>query len=194
MSITSFNQAPYFDDFNIGDPKDNNKTVLDKNYLRVLFQPGFAVQTRELNQLQSILQNQIRQLGDVSLTDGQAVLGKDIPQFRNNVDYIEFLPEDGTTVDPAVGNGGDTIPVPAAPGFAATSLSGLVDILKLQTTITDNQTVAKILHIEEFIDATEGTRKIRLYLAYEENAKFIARANASNTEDSEEGDDDDNDK
>ena len=191
MSITSFNQAPYFDDFNIGDPKDNNKTVLDKNYLRVLFQPGFAVQTRELNQLQSILQNQIRQLGDVSLTDGQAVLGEDIPQFRNNVDYIEFLPEDGTTVDPALEDGGDTISVPAAPGFAATSLSGLVDILKLQTTITDNQTVAKILHIEEFTDAAEGTRKIRLYLAYEENAKFIARANASNTEDSEEGDDDD---
>jgi len=67
MPITTFNQAPYFDDYNIKDINDSNKTVKDKNYLRILFQPGFAVQTRELNQLQSILQNQIEQIGNLNI-------------------------------------------------------------------------------------------------------------------------------
>ena len=43
-----FNTGPYFDDF---DPANN--------FYRVLFKPGYAVQARELNQLQSILQHQI---------------------------------------------------------------------------------------------------------------------------------------
>ena len=43
-----FSSSPYFDDF---DPA--------KNFYKVLFKPGYAVQARELNQLQSILLNQI---------------------------------------------------------------------------------------------------------------------------------------
>ena len=44
----NFKSGPYYDDF---DPS--------KNYYKVLFKPGFAVQARELNQLQSILQHQV---------------------------------------------------------------------------------------------------------------------------------------
>lgn len=44
----NFNTGPYYDDF---DPANN--------FYRVLFKPGYAVQARELNQLQSILQHQI---------------------------------------------------------------------------------------------------------------------------------------
>lgn len=43
-----FSSAPYFDDF---DPT--------KNFYKILFKPGYAVQARELNQLQSILLNQV---------------------------------------------------------------------------------------------------------------------------------------
>jgi hypothetical protein len=49
----NFNTGPYFDDF---DPA--------KNFYRVLFKPGVAVQNRELNQLQSILQHQISSMGN----------------------------------------------------------------------------------------------------------------------------------
>lgn len=49
----NFNNGPYYDDF---DP--------DKNFYRVLFKPGYAVQARELNQLQSILQHQISSMGN----------------------------------------------------------------------------------------------------------------------------------
>ena len=47
MSL-NFNVSPYYDDF---DPT--------KNFHRILFKPGFAVQARELTQSQTILQNQI---------------------------------------------------------------------------------------------------------------------------------------
>jgi hypothetical protein len=44
----NFNTGPYYDDF---DPANN--------FYKILFKPGYAVQARELNQLQSILQHQI---------------------------------------------------------------------------------------------------------------------------------------
>ena len=49
--ITDLNIAPYYDDF---DKEDN--------FHRVLFRPGFAIQARELTQLQTIMQNQIERL------------------------------------------------------------------------------------------------------------------------------------
>jgi hypothetical protein len=51
------NKPPYFDDF---DPS--------KNYSKILFRPGRAIQSRELTQIQSILQNQISILGDKIIT------------------------------------------------------------------------------------------------------------------------------
>ena len=47
------NKPPYFDDF---DPS--------KNYSKILFRPGRAIQSRELTQIQSILQYQIAAIGD----------------------------------------------------------------------------------------------------------------------------------
>ena len=47
------NKPPYFDDFNP-----------TKNYSKILFRPGRAIQSRELTQIQTILQNQLSALGD----------------------------------------------------------------------------------------------------------------------------------
>lgn len=58
-----FSVAPYFDDFD----KNNN-------FLKVLFQPGRPVQTRELNQLQSILQNQVTSVGDHLFKNGSMII------------------------------------------------------------------------------------------------------------------------
>lgn len=66
MTAISQNVAPYFNDV------DN---AIDDNYMQVLFKPGYAVQARELTQLQSILQNQISQLGSFVLADGSPVHG-----------------------------------------------------------------------------------------------------------------------
>ena len=61
---TDLNVFPYYDDY---DPA--------KNFYRVLFRPGVAVQARELNQLQSILQNQIERFGDNIFKRGTIVEG-----------------------------------------------------------------------------------------------------------------------
>lgn len=59
-----FNTAPYYDDFD-----------KSKNFYRILFKPGRAVQARELTQLQSILQNQIESFGSHIFKDGSLVYG-----------------------------------------------------------------------------------------------------------------------
>ena len=65
MSLnTNFNVNPYYDDFDE-----------DKKFLRLLFKPGYAVQARELTQLQTLLQNQISKFGDHIFRDGSLVFG-----------------------------------------------------------------------------------------------------------------------
>ena len=49
---TDFNVDPYYDDFD-----------QTKNFYKVLFRPGYAVQAREVSQLQTILQKQIERHG-----------------------------------------------------------------------------------------------------------------------------------
>ena len=60
---TDLNVSPYFDDFSETD-----------NFNRVLFRPGFAIQARELTQLQSVLQNQIEQGFSHMFKDGTVVI------------------------------------------------------------------------------------------------------------------------
>tara|TARA_B100000073_G_scaffold338618_1_gene335967 strand:- start:12764 stop:20302 length:7539 start_codon:yes stop_codon:yes gene_type:complete len=60
---TNLNVAPYFDDF---DP--------ESNYNKVLFKPAYPIQARELNNLQSILQNQIEDMGDNLFKEGSVVI------------------------------------------------------------------------------------------------------------------------
>ena len=60
---TNLNTSPYFDDFNAS-----------KEYYKVLFKPGYPVQARELNNLQSILQNQIETFGEHFFKDGAKVI------------------------------------------------------------------------------------------------------------------------
>ena len=66
---TNLNVSPYFDDFS--EPSIGAK---DKNYYKVLFQPGKPIQTRELNTLQSILQNQIESFGSHIFKEGSMVI------------------------------------------------------------------------------------------------------------------------
>jgi len=93
-----FNVDPYNDDFNATNgPRENN-------YMRILFKPGFAVQARELTQLQTVLQNQIKMFGNHVFQDGSQVVGGHLTfdnsvislklqnQFANtDVDTSEFL-------------------------------------------------------------------------------------------------------
>lgn len=74
----SFNLTPYFDDFDA-----------NKDFYRVLFRPGVAVQVRELNQLQSILQNQITNVGDHLFKEGSMVIPGNV-QYNDKLNYIKI--------------------------------------------------------------------------------------------------------
>lgn len=60
---TDLNVAPYYDDFDSS-----------KNYVKTLFRPGFAIQARELTQLQSALQQQISKFGEHVFKEGSVVI------------------------------------------------------------------------------------------------------------------------
>jgi len=74
----NFNVSPYYDDF---DPT--------KNYHRILFKPGVAVQARELTQTQSILQNQISNFADAIFSQNTPVSGGKVTT-NLNVFYIKL--------------------------------------------------------------------------------------------------------
>jgi hypothetical protein len=73
----NFNQAPYFDDFAEGN-----------QHYKVLFKPGVAVQTREMNNLQSILQNQITKFGSHVFKDGSMVIPGQV-NYNAKVNYLK---------------------------------------------------------------------------------------------------------
>ena len=60
---TDLNVTPYYDDYDSSD-----------NFQQILARPGYAVQARELTQMQSILKNHIEKLGDVVLKEGSVVI------------------------------------------------------------------------------------------------------------------------
>ena len=68
----NFNVDPYYDDF---DPA--------KNYHRILFKPGYAVQARELTQSQTILQDQITKFADNIFKQNSPVTGGQVTTNLN---------------------------------------------------------------------------------------------------------------
>jgi len=74
---TNLNISPYFDDY---DPL--------KGYHKVLFKPGFPVQSRELTTLQSILQNQVEQIGTHLFKEGSVVIPGNY-SYNNELNCVE---------------------------------------------------------------------------------------------------------
>lgn len=80
MSLnTDLNVSPYYDDFDT-----------DKNFHRILFKPGFAIQAREMTQLQSILQNQVERFGNNILQEGTIIEGCNFTEI-SNLKYVKIL-------------------------------------------------------------------------------------------------------
>lgn len=86
---TDLSVSPHFDDF---DP--------NKDFYKVLYRPGVSVQVRELNQLQSILQNQIKSFGDNVYKQGTIIDGCDLT-FHSDLKHIKLkdITTDSNLVD-----------------------------------------------------------------------------------------------
>jgi len=76
----NFNVSPYFDDF---DP--------NKNYHRILFKPGYAVQARELTQSQTILQNQVSNFASAIFAQNTPISGGKVT-INTKCDFIKLQP------------------------------------------------------------------------------------------------------
>jgi len=84
----NFNVSPYYDDF---DP--------NKNFHRILFKPGFAVQARELTQTQTILQNQISKFADHIFQKNTPVSGANLT-YNTDASYVKLQPTfNDTSID-----------------------------------------------------------------------------------------------
>jgi hypothetical protein len=79
-----FNTEPYFDDYSA-----------EKDFYRILFRPSYAVQARELTQLQTILQNQVSRFGDHVFKNGSQVIPGSV-NVDNKVHFIKLEQFTGT--------------------------------------------------------------------------------------------------
>lgn len=93
---TDLNIAPYFDDFD-----------LEKQFYKILFKPAYAVQARELTQLQTILQNQIEQFGDNIYQEGSVIKGCNFTEL-DSLQFVKLVDKTGFDVESYIG-GEDTL-------------------------------------------------------------------------------------
>ena len=73
MAKLDQNVSPYYDDF------DDTK-----NYKRILFRPSFAVQARELTQLQTNLSDQIKSVTSPIFENGEALIPGELRYNKSN--------------------------------------------------------------------------------------------------------------
>jgi hypothetical protein len=79
-----FNTEPYFDDYKA-----------EKDFYRILFRPSYAVQARELTQLQTILQHQVSRFGNHVFKNGSQVIPGSV-NVDNKVHFIKLEQFTGT--------------------------------------------------------------------------------------------------
>jgi len=136
-SNINFNVNPYHDDYDE-----------DKNFHRILFKPGYAVQARELTQLQTILQNQVEKFGKHVFREGTLVLGGafDVDQ---KIQYVKVKDTDSSNA--AVAN---------ISSYVGTSLSGSSGVkAKVIDAITGVETgnPTKTIYVAYTNSGTDGT-------------------------------------
>ncbi len=90
---TNLNVAPYYDDFNPS-----------SNFYKILFRPGYSIQTRELTSLQSILQNQIESYGKFQFKQGDLVVPGEVG-LNTRLNYVKL----SSVSEVAVNIGGEIV-------------------------------------------------------------------------------------
>jgi hypothetical protein len=128
----NFNTNPYYDDFDSSN-----------NYHRILFRPGYAVQARELTQLQTQIQDQVNRFGQHVFTNGSIVTGG-ARLFDNSLTSIKI----GSTYS------GTTVTLSNFVGKTITGVtSGTIAVVKsvADITATDPKTlIVKVISGDEF--------------------------------------------
>lgn len=185
MPITT-KTVSYYDDFSTPDVT-NGKTPNDKNYLRILFKPGYSVQVRELNQLQSMLQSQIDKFGGSVWKDGVAVIGGNVT-FDNNISAIDISSANATDLTDDIVSTITSVETTIANADLPASLTA--DVIgykpgvdgvytlyiryKNSVTLTADQTNVETFSDEAVLEAKSTLSAITLNLVVNGSAKFAA--------------------
>jgi hypothetical protein len=148
--MIDFNTEPYNDDYD-----ENQK------FYRILFRPSFAVQARELTQLQTILQKQISRHGDHVFKQGAMVIPGQI-SIDNNVQYVKLQPL-----------------------YAGVAVETFLSNLLGKTIIGANGLVAEVIKVQ----SQETTEPTTIYVRYKNSGtdgetKVFADSETISTEDS----------
>ncbi len=137
--VKNYNIAPYYDDF--------DET---KNYHRIQFRPGHAVQARELTQLQTAFQSQLDKLGQYNFKDGSRVIGGKVT-INTEYDFIKLTNASFTHSSTTYGT-----------TYQSANLSSLIGSTITGTSNSGNQITALVLNA---IAAT-GSEPNTLYIRY----------------------------
>ncbi len=152
-----FNTTPYYDDF------DENK-----NFHRILFRPGRAVQARELTQSQTLLQDQVKKFGDHIFKDGSRVTGAELFSIGEgrvkNIDLTNQPTISHVNVQSTTTDTGASINVASFVGKYLASNTG-------NTSFSANTLVRNIFFIHH-ADAAEGSDPDTLYVSHIRTANF----------------------
>ncbi len=90
---TNLNVNPYYEDFDAS-----------KNFYKILFRPGYSIQTRELTQIQSILQNQVESFGKYAFKQGDLVVPGEVG-LNTKLDFVKL----SSVSEVAVSEGNDIV-------------------------------------------------------------------------------------
>jgi len=105
----NLNRDPFFDDFSE-----------DKGFYRILYRPGYAVQVRELNQMQTILQNQVSSLGSYVFKNNSLVSGGAF-HINNSANFVKV------DFDEVLDSEYEGLTLTASNGVTATIITGYVE-------------------------------------------------------------------
>lgn len=166
---TDFNVDPYFDDY---DP--------DKQFNRVLFKPSVAVQARELTQLQTILQEQIRRFGNNVYKEGTVIDGCAFT-FNDNFNYVKIKDLDTLGTEVQVTGYTGYIAVGESTGVRGIVNTGVTGLLSQDPNLNT-------LYIDYFKTGTNeekvfsSTENIKIYNGYVDANNLVTTVVAAGAE------------
>lgn len=161
---TNLNVDPFYDDFDEA-----------KNFHRILFRPGLAVQARELTQMQTILQNQIDRFAEHVFQEGSPVRGCQLV-FDKEIGYVKLRNNDSTGAAITISN------------FANTTIKGTTSgvkayVVKVNDGAEANTPDFKTLFVKYISANTGGNR----YFANNEILTIVGSSLTANTIKSSQG-------
>lgn len=139
---TNLNREPYFDDYSE-----------DKGFYRILYRPGYAVQVRELNQMQTILQEQISRFGSYVFKNNSLVSGGAF-HINNSANYVKV------DFDNVLEEAYEGMTLAASNGVTATIITGYVEndesaFMVRYTSAADDDSSVKLFSPDEVLSIVE---------------------------------------